>query len=116
MGACLLTLIENGLWNNSSFPELLFATLLRIQHRDYTSVEVRAPMKADNDFRFGIEAEFLLVDASSFRPLWYRDLNFQTLNAALEEIPADDFQCDSFKLEPPPPKGGTLHRRRIPFA
>src|SRR4051794_40658381 len=35
-------------------------------------------------FRFGLEAEFLLVDAASFRPLWHRDLKFETLNSALE--------------------------------
>ena len=51
-----------------------------------------------NGFHFGLEAEFLLVDAISFRPLWYRDLKFETLNAALEAISVDDFQCDSFKI------------------
>jgi hypothetical protein len=30
-------------------------------------------------FHFGLEAEFLLVDASSFRPLWYADLQFEML-------------------------------------
>jgi len=57
-------------------------------------------------FRFGLEAEFLLVDASSFRPLWHPDLQFETLNTTLEAIPADDFQCDSFKIEPPHRKPG----------
>jgi hypothetical protein len=59
-------------------------------------------------FRFGLEAEFLLVDAASFRPLWHRDLKFETLNAALEAIPADEFQCASFKAEPP-------HRKASPY-
>jgi hypothetical protein len=54
-----------------------------------------------NGFRFGLEVEFLLVDAASFRPLWHTDLKFDTLNTALEAIPADEFQCDSFKVEPP---------------
>src|SRR5438552_8304465 len=61
-----------------------------------------------NDFHFGLEAEFLLVDAVSFRPLWHRDLKFETLNAALEAISVDDFQCDSFKIEPP-------HRQASPY-
>src|SRR5437879_12171307 len=61
-----------------------------------------------NGFHFGLEAEFLLVDAVSFRPLWYRDLKFETLNAALEAISVDDFQCDSFKIEPP-------HRKASPY-
>jgi hypothetical protein len=57
-------------------------------------------------FRFGLEAEFLLVDAASFRPLWHPDLNFEKLNAALEAIPVDDFQCEGFKTEPPHRKPG----------
>jgi Glutamate-cysteine ligase family 2(GCS2) len=57
-------------------------------------------------FRFGLETEFLLVDANSFRPLWHPDLQFETLNATLEAIPAADFQCDSFKVEPPHRKPG----------
>jgi hypothetical protein len=59
-------------------------------------------------FRFGLETEFLLVDANSFRPLWHPDLQFRTLNATLEAIPADDFQCKSFKIEP-------LHRKPGPY-
>jgi len=61
---------------------------------------------AQDGFRFGLETEFLLVDANSFRPLWHHDLQFETLNATLEAIPADDFQCDSFKVEPPHRKPG----------
>ena len=59
-----------------------------------------------NEFRFGLEAEFLLVDAGSFRPLSYHDLRFQTLNEALEGIPVEDFRCSSFKIEPPHRKAG----------
>src|SRR5207248_9025873 len=61
-----------------------------------------------NGFQFGLETEFLLVDASSFRPLWHHDLTFKTLNATLEAIAVDDFQCDSFKVEPP-------HRKASPY-
>lgn len=57
-------------------------------------------------FRFGLETEFLLVDANSFRPLWHHDLQFETLNAILEAIPADEFHCDGFKIEPPHRKPG----------
>ena len=62
----------------------------------------------ESRFRFGLEAEFLLVDAVSFQPLCYRDLKFETLNAALEAIPVAEFQCDAFKVEPP-------HRKAGPF-
>ena len=34
-------------------------------------------------FHFGIEAEYLLVDAETFRPLWHLDLEYEGLNAAL---------------------------------
>src|SRR5215472_14640464 len=61
---------------------------------------------AKDNFGFGLETEFLLVDASSFRPLWHPDLKFEALNATLEAIPAGDFQCDSFKVEPPHRKPG----------
>jgi len=61
-----------------------------------------------NEFRFGLEAEFLLVDAASFRPLWHHDLKFGTLYEALEAIPVEDFRCTSFKIEPP-------HRKAIPY-
>jgi carboxylate-amine ligase len=61
-----------------------------------------------NGFYFGLEAEFLLVDAASFQPLWYRDLKFATLNTALEAIPVDDFERSDFKVEPP-------HRKASPY-
>jgi hypothetical protein len=60
------------------------------------------------EFCFGLEAEFLLVDAISFRPLWHRDLKFGPLNEVLEAIPVPDFKCSGFKTEPP-------HRKAIPY-
>jgi hypothetical protein len=38
--------------------------------------------------------------------LWHPDLEFATLNEVLEQIPADDFQCEHFKVEPPHHKSG----------
>jgi hypothetical protein len=46
-------------------------------------------------FKFGLEAEFLLIDAVSFRPLWHPDLTFAALNTLLEAIPVDDFERSS---------------------
>jgi hypothetical protein len=61
-------------------------------------------------FHFGIEAEYMLADAQSFRPLWYRDLSFDTLNTALEAIYLDDLPpLDGLELESP-------HRKRMPYA
>jgi carboxylate-amine ligase len=74
---------------------------------DCVSID-EAPMDIRDGFRFGLEAEFLLVDANSFRPLWHHDLQFERLNAILEAIPADDFQCDSFRVEP-------AHRKPGPY-
>ena len=64
--------------------------------------------KNGTGFRFGLEAEFLLVDAATFRPLWHRDLKFKILNEALEAISIEEFQCDSFKVEAP-------HRKAMPY-
>ena len=64
--------------------------------------------KNGTGFRFGLEAEFLLVDAATFRPLWHRDLKFKILNEALEAISVEEFQCDSFKVEAP-------HRKAMPY-
>ena len=61
-------------------------------------------------FHFGLEAEYLLVDAETFRPLWHPDLSFDELNAAFEAIPVGDLPpLDGLDLEPP-------HRRLMPFA
>jgi carboxylate-amine ligase len=65
-------------------------------------------MSCGDAFLFGLEAEFLLVDVSTFRPLWHPDLKFATLNEVLEQIPADEFQCKRFKIEAP-------HRRSGPY-
>jgi carboxylate-amine ligase len=61
-------------------------------------------------FHFGLEVEYLLVDAGTFRPLWHGDLSFAGLNAALETIPFGDLPpLDGLELEPP-------HRKLMPFA
>ncbi len=69
-------------------------------------------MKSANGrgFHFGLESEYLLVDAATFRPLWYRDLSFQQLNEALESIPVEDLPpLDGLELEPP-------HHKLMPYA
>jgi hypothetical protein len=61
-------------------------------------------------FHFGLEAEYMLADAQTFRPLWHRDLSFDRLNAALESIPLDDLPpLEGLELERP-------HRKLMPFA
>ncbi len=57
-------------------------------------------------FQFGLEAEFLLVSLPDYKPLWYKDFDFKTLNAILEDIPFDDIKgrFDLLKLESPSKK------------
>lgn len=68
-------------------------------------------MSRDNGrgFHFGVEAEFLLVDAETFRPLWHRDLTFEGVNTILESIPVGDLPpLDGLELERP-------HRTLMPY-
>jgi len=65
-------------------------------------------MGIQHEFKFGIEAEFALVEQNSFRPLWYRDVTFQRLNTILESIPVSDLGMDGLKIEPP-------HRKQMPY-
>jgi carboxylate-amine ligase len=61
-------------------------------------------------YHFGLEVEYLLVDAETFRPLWHTDLTFEELNAAFESIPVGDLPpVDGLDLEPP-------HKKLMPFA
>ncbi len=61
-------------------------------------------MRSTDGFRFGLEAEYLLVEADSFRPLWHPDLAFDRLDAALTAIDVADLPpIDG--LVPLPPHG-----------
>ena len=63
-----------------------------------------------DSFRFGIEAEYQLADAETFRPLWHQDLSFTELNEVLESITVDDLPpLDGLELEPP-------HQKLMPYA
>src|SRR5215212_928709 len=62
--------------------------------------------------RWGLEGEYLLVEADTFRPLWHTDLTFARLNAVLEGI---DFgpllgglTLDGLELDPP-------HAKLMPY-
>lgn len=68
-----------------------------------------AQAKSTTGFRFGIEAEYLLVDAKTYEPLWHPQLQFSVLNEALEKIPLDNLpSLAGLDLEPP-------HRKLMPF-
>jgi carboxylate-amine ligase len=60
-------------------------------------------------YHFGLEVEYMLVDAETFRPLWHPELSFDELNSAFETIPVGDLPpLDGLELEPP-------HRKLMPF-
>jgi len=63
-------------------------------------------------YRFGLEGEYLLVEASSFRPLWHDELSFSRLNVLLESIRfeplLEGLPLDGLELDPP-------HRKLMPY-
>lgn len=64
------------------------------------------PLRAyKDDFRFGIEAEFLLAKAGTFEPLWHKQLSFGYLNEIFEGISLEGIpSLDGLELEPPATK------------
>jgi carboxylate-amine ligase len=65
--------------------------------------------KKERGFRFGLETEYLLVEADSYRPLWHPDLTFAELDAALEAIRVDDLPALDGLMPAPP------HRKIMPY-
>lgn len=63
-----------------------------------------------DQFGFGLEAEFLLIDLLDSRPLWYRDVSFKQLNGILESISFEDLPGDYTFLEVEAP-----HTKKMPF-
>jgi len=78
--------------------------------QSHTTEGVTMQARERHGFRFGLESEYMLVAADTFRPLWHQDLNFAVLSAALESIKWDDLPpLAGLDLEPP-------HRKLMPFA
>jgi hypothetical protein len=62
-----------------------------------------------NGFKFGLEAEFMLADADSFKPLWYKDVTFETLDHLFESISLEGIpSLEGLSAEPP-------HKKLMPF-
>lgn len=54
------------------------------------------------EFRYGLEAEFLVVRKDDYKPLWHEDLRFEELNTIFESIDLTGIpSCDGLELEPP---------------
>lgn len=67
------------------------------------------PAAQQQNFRFGLETEYLLVDKTTFRPLWYKDLTFKNLNTILEGIELTlPRALEGLELEPP-------HKKLMPY-
>lgn len=63
----------------------------------------------DLGFLFGIEAEYMLAEATSCRPLSHHELSFEPLNELLESIPVNDLPPVAGLLPQPP------HSRVMPY-
>jgi carboxylate-amine ligase len=62
-----------------------------------------------NDFSFGIETEFQLINATSKKSLWYQDTPFKKLNAILENISLEGIKSlEGLELEAP-------HKKNMPY-
>jgi len=62
-----------------------------------------------NQFRFGLETEYCLAQAKSFKPLWYKDITFKQIDDLFTQIPFDDLPSLQ-GLCPEPP-----HKKLMPF-
>ena len=62
-----------------------------------------------NQFRFGLEAEFMLASAKDFRPLWHKDVTFKMLDEMFESISLEGLpSLEGLSAEPP-------HKKLMPF-
>lgn len=58
-----------------------------------------------SQFRFGLEAEFIVMDQKTSRPLWHQDLTFEKLNGLFETISLEGIpSMEGLDLEPPQTK------------
>lgn len=63
----------------------------------------------DDKFRFGLEAEFMLANSTNFKPLWYKDVSFRTLDDIFTQISLEGIpSLNGLAAEPP-------HKKLMPF-
>ena len=65
-------------------------------------------MKPNSNFLFGVEAEYLLLDAETFKPLWYEDLDFHELDSIFQSIYIADISSSGLSPQSP-------HSKNSPF-
>ena len=62
-----------------------------------------------NDFRFGLETEYLVINRKSGDALWHHDLTFDTLNGCMEAVDLEGIpSLEGLELEKP-------HRKPMPY-
>jgi carboxylate-amine ligase len=63
----------------------------------------------NNQFKFGLEAEFMLADNKTYKPLWYKDVTFETIDHLFSQINLNGIpSLDGLSAEPP-------HKKLMPF-
>jgi hypothetical protein len=68
----------------------------------FHSVPLEQRAKLKEKFRFGIEAEFLIVEAGTMKPLWHNSISFDRLKPILEGISLEGMPTmEGLELEPP---------------
>ncbi len=69
---------------------------------DYSPAEKKSFAQ---QFRFGLESEYLVVAKDDFKALWHPDLTFEELNGLFETISLEGIpSCEGMDLEPPQTK------------
>lgn len=65
--------------------------------------------KTQNEFRFGLETEYIVTDRATGKALWHPELSFDVLNAQFEQISLDGIpSLDGLELEKP-------HTKSMPY-
>ena len=64
--------------------------------------------RPDSGFGFGMEAEFLLLDKTTYRPLFHQDVPYEKLLSIVDDIDVSDFSARGFNIKP-------LHKKANPY-
>ncbi len=66
-------------------------------------------MSYANEFRFGLETEYILADRMTYQPFWHKNLKFNDINNILERISLEGLpRWDDLELESP-------HKKLMPY-
>lgn len=72
---------------------------------NFSSLTLQQKKEYGQQFRFGLESEYLVVKLNDLTPLWHQELTFKELNEIFETISLDGIpSCEGLDLEPPQKK------------